>query len=542
MQAVQVNIADNFINKESASLSEIAEQFSIEYGGDRYNLTMNLFRRFCRGEFDYCFTDLIYEDEIYLHCVKATKTFVSLNGESLNWPSDDFTRYIELQGGIKIALKEVCIERCVAGKSVDIDYEELFNKKLDIQDVLKGDHDDSGIISVRHAEMILEKHPGKTVDEARKCKTHLSKWLRKLPEEYQMTPKSEFLEKLPNETIPKPALIELLRRIDGNSYIAEPFCYFASYDLSICLQGNESRNIKQIIADFREEYSKEKDRLFYALAHRIFIDREGFLHWIRLKRNEGLNGDRLDSPTFWGDPWAGYPKPWSPGIDDSDGLVLSDSIIQYSDPDFWIPFNVILNSFNKKDSEQLNYPSKFLPHNIEAYINESSSSYFSSVVDDEKAQHRKYKKIWNRIIADFLENIKQKRIVMKAFVSNSDQRARTEITFNEVEGLFDSNGFDFVNSSAELAGVKYEGIRVYKVKQRFVGKEDEQGSTKKERLYNAVQNNPVRNPDKTTNVLATIKQLVETEHPATLKEDGTQKALSGLKTDYYSYNRFLAKK
>lgn len=75
---------------------------------------------------------------------------------------------------------------------------------------------------------------------------------------------------------------------------------------------------------------------------------------------------------------------------------------------------------------------------------------------------KKYNEIAKEIMDDFWRRIQNEELIIKAFACGSGVIQNVTLTPDIVQEIRDSKGFSFKNSSAEFAGVKYDGIRVYK--------------------------------------------------------------------------------
>lgn len=443
---------DKFALKKSASLTEIAKQFCLEHksqGWQKNDVIVNLFRRVLRGEFEFYYTDRISWEHPNNLFLKKTNTSVKINQIELNWLDHYFTRYLDCTNGISAALREVCIRHCVNNEDIKIDYESLLDQELGIKDNTDNESI-PGTISKLHGLTILKRYLNKTPDDlTTSCIINYDK----KPPRYKTT------------------FTKILRVIDTDNIIWKKISTAIEHPDSFVFFTGKIKKIENIIKDFRRCYRRERERLLINLADRIFIDREDFLHWLKLGRHEKIDhraallpadqqpwNFKLLKVNFWGDTTQTQPKCWDQSINDSKGLTLLGAIEQYTDSQLWISLNKGIFEFCAEDkSFQANSASGSLPDYVTQIINKP---FLSRKPKKIQAQ---ITKIWNRIIVNFIENIEQNCLKVEAFTNKNDKRKKTKITPAEIQAMFDSNLFDFTSSTAELPGIKYEGIRIYRV-------------------------------------------------------------------------------
>lgn len=96
---------------------------------------------------------------------------------------------------------------------------------------------------------------------------------------------------------------------------------------------------------------KENMSLILYLAKHLYISKETFYHWLRLrfhKRNDygsALSKYDYKFPEytgFWGSEWDGHPKSWDLEVDETYGLILAKAYKYYSDPSDWAKYEVAL--------------------------------------------------------------------------------------------------------------------------------------------------------------------------------------------------------
>jgi hypothetical protein len=431
--------------KTEYSLSEIAEELAKDIENpDVASITINLFLRARAGEFDFSRLMIVPEESRKILQIDDSRPYseshggitARLHGQEFQWPEQRLKYFHDYDNGIKLAIREICIQNFFFGKNIIPDYEEMFQNN---DFILDDEYTPYLELSEKQCKYLLNKY----LSEIEKTELGLvtgeyEEWQKSLPAEYLKPELNNTYEKLPIVFITKEALADYSRKPLQINY--SPW-----RDIPIFYEKDKSKNIPTILKEFLDYHVAERDRFVLALSKHLFISKEDLLHWLRLGRSTRIITGRCQyaypAETFLGDIWENTPFSWNPYVIDSPHLSLKDAWKYYSDSHLWDIYVTC-----KAKLEGVWPVSDF----------------------DRSSLQSNYNTAFAELKAEWLEHFRRGKVKMSGYMINNMLK-EVEIDTNTIEGLLSSNRLDFEKN--EIIGGDITGIRVYKVKENIDSKE-----------------------------------------------------------------------
>lgn len=431
--------------KEKASIAEIAGYYNSVINDRNLNeLILELFSRFKVGEFEFKFL----LNGGYLSMDRTTSNYhygedkdgkenrqiiFEIHNKKLDWNSRGQKDYHRRLRDNRV-IENVCLYKFFENSKFCIDYKKIFNE-TDLS------NDDSYIDGKKlgdfHTQLILKEFKPLEDTNILKPAGRISKDGIEGMEEYN---KVSFIQ--------------------GGGAVLDNWIYNfiinkkfkpKTDDYTEFYVNENSKELKTTAEEFENLLYEEECNLRLALAEKIFIPREDFLHWLRLERNDNDNSSwkkrggykALPKTNFWGDEWEGYPKSWDILTDDSEGLTLGEGFRCYSDEHKY-------TEYRKKISE--NCPNLSYPAQDQEYPQFNNDRYVQDL--DGIKDH------YLELQSDFIKHLKKGRIEIKAVRGGENAKGLQKISHEEVEAYLTSNLYDWDNN--RLHDQSVYGFKVFR--------------------------------------------------------------------------------
>lgn len=433
------SIAEALSAKEEFSIAQIAEELAKDLvNPDIEEITVNLFYRALAEDFDFSKVLIVSEEVRKLYKIYNDVPYTDnhggiiarLHNQEFAWPGCKLNYFYTCDGGIKAAIREICLQNFFYQKNITPDYEEMFKDPM----VLSREYPRQLELSEKQHIYISDKYMlGIQRIETSFYTGIYSKWVKELPEEYRSPESNQNTKEFPKCYITKEALID---------YIITPRNYIDWGQYPVFYANDNSKHITTILRESNKYHEVETNRFILALAKHLFISKDDLLHWAQLGRNRSnatvRNEYTYPSISFLGDIWENTPFTWNPDITDNPHLSLKDAWKYYSDSHLWTEYVTAKARFESK-----------LP-----------------VYDADKATIKpNYENAYEELKTAWLEHFRRGKLKMFGYKKDSNLE-RVDIDTDRIESLLSSNRFDF--ESNEINGGKITGIKVYKVPKRVV--------------------------------------------------------------------------